>query len=515
MNRARRELIEAIRRSPAADGPRLDAAKWFEQQGDPASVARAEFIRVQLERARLSSHDPAQHELAARELRLLRQWSAQWASAHPGLRKISYRRGFAEYAHIHARTFLPWRKQLFALEPVRDVRLTGLYRPERSIIEAVARCDEWKHVETLRFHHQGPHHEPRQELLAILESPKLSNLRALYGTRFQMNAEGRRRIERLSLLERLETLAMPSFDTFPDDPGEWFSEGEVDASGWSALRSFTAPYSYASDELARWWGYPWFSELTSLSCSGDTDSVPALVERLPRGLRSFEGYFNSYRFNERVADDLFDRWFDALIDRPLRALNLSFNQAEGFDEAFTRALRRAPNWSLSQLFVPQLDADTLTVLADAPSTRHLRSLSATADLAALSLLGQCDGPALETLALAVPEVDSSVIVRALAAPMARSVSWLTLTGLALDHALADALCAMEHVAVLRLQLRSAQPSAIEKLESHFGARAWLSIERDDEPWPEDEGAQRAILQRDRAARAPERMPPLDAFVPRL
>lgn len=129
----------------------------------------------------------------------------------------------------------------------------------------------------------------------------------------------------------------------------------------------------------------------------------------------------------------------------------------------------------------------------------------------LDALATTDGPALESLSLSRREVDATV----LAGAMARSVSRLTLSGFTLDHTVADALCSMEHLATLRLQPNSAQPSAIEKLESHFGPRAWLSIERDDEPWPDDEAAQRALVQRMRAERAPERTPPLDAFVPRL
>lgn len=511
----RRALVEAIRRAPSADGPRIDAAKWFENQGDPASVARAEFIRVQLDRARLASGDPAQHELAARELRLLREWSSAWSGAHPALRKCAYRRGFVEYVHVHARTFLPWRKQLFALEPIRDVRITGLYRPSASIVDAVARCDEWKHVDTLRFHHQGPHHEPRQELLSLLASPKLTSLRRLYGTQFQMNAEGRRRIERLALFEKLEALAMPSFETFPEDPGAWFQEGEVDASKWMSLREFDVPESYSADEIARWWSYPWWPQLTALRFSTTTEALANLVERLPRELQTFEGYINSYRYNEPGPEGEYDALFDALAERPLRSMRMSLGQGENLAGQLTRTLRDASRWALHELVVPAIDADLVTVIGTASATRHLRSISSYCAAPVFDALAASEGPSLESLALATESVDSEALARALAGSMARSVSWLTLSGFELDATVADALCSMEHLAVLRLRPSSAQSSVIEKLESHFGARAWLSIEREDEPWPEDEEGQRVIAQRMRAERAPERMPPLDAFVPRL
>ena len=65
-------MIAAIREAPDEDGPRLVCADWFENQGDEASVARAEFIRIQIQRAPLPMDDIRQSELQARELRSLK-----------------------------------------------------------------------------------------------------------------------------------------------------------------------------------------------------------------------------------------------------------------------------------------------------------------------------------------------------------------------------------------------------------------------------------------------------------
>jgi uncharacterized protein (TIGR02996 family) len=67
----RAALIAAILQAPDDDAPRLICADWFEEQGDEASVARAEFIRIQVERARLAPDDVRHSELEARELRPL------------------------------------------------------------------------------------------------------------------------------------------------------------------------------------------------------------------------------------------------------------------------------------------------------------------------------------------------------------------------------------------------------------------------------------------------------------
>ena len=82
MSADRAALVAGILASPEDDAPRLVCADWFEEQGDPASVARAEFIRTQVERANLPPTDPRQSELEARELRLLKRHGAAWTGSH-------------------------------------------------------------------------------------------------------------------------------------------------------------------------------------------------------------------------------------------------------------------------------------------------------------------------------------------------------------------------------------------------------------------------------------------------
>ena len=55
------------------DAPRLVFADWLEERGEPPETARAEFIRLQVERSRLAGRDARRAELAARELALARR----------------------------------------------------------------------------------------------------------------------------------------------------------------------------------------------------------------------------------------------------------------------------------------------------------------------------------------------------------------------------------------------------------------------------------------------------------
>ena len=67
-------FLEAIIDSPEDDGLRLIYADWLEEQGDP----RGEFVRVQVELARLTEQDPRWAGLAEREAQLLDEHGWKW-----------------------------------------------------------------------------------------------------------------------------------------------------------------------------------------------------------------------------------------------------------------------------------------------------------------------------------------------------------------------------------------------------------------------------------------------------
>ena len=51
-------FLGAIRERPDDDGPRLRCADWLDEQGGPADVARAEWIRIEVALARTPTIDP-------------------------------------------------------------------------------------------------------------------------------------------------------------------------------------------------------------------------------------------------------------------------------------------------------------------------------------------------------------------------------------------------------------------------------------------------------------------------
>jgi uncharacterized protein (TIGR02996 family) len=73
-----RSFFHAIKADPDDDAPRLIFADWLQEQGDPATAARGEFLRLQVLRHRLSEDDPTYSLLKRREGELFTQHRWTW-----------------------------------------------------------------------------------------------------------------------------------------------------------------------------------------------------------------------------------------------------------------------------------------------------------------------------------------------------------------------------------------------------------------------------------------------------
>ncbi|MCU0705620.1 MAG: TIGR02996 domain-containing protein [Fimbriiglobus sp.] len=147
-------LLKAVTASPDDDLPRLVAADWLDESGDPD---RAEFIRLQIERARAD-----RPELEYREKQLLNNplFGPLWAvEACPriatldfgssvravgvsGSERVTFRRGFPFRVICTAAEWLRHGSGVVPRQPVRELTLT--------------RCNDlepprwWEMIDTLR-----------------------------------------------------------------------------------------------------------------------------------------------------------------------------------------------------------------------------------------------------------------------------------------------------------------------------------------------------------------------------
>ncbi len=132
-------FIQDIRANRDDDTPRLIYADWLDEHDQPD---RAEFIRVQIELARLlaspsPAHEARRGELQARETELFRKNQTAW---NRPLRRFGgnlvYHRGLVERISLDARQFLDHAEEIFRLAPIWHVKLLAA----RGVIARVADC---------------------------------------------------------------------------------------------------------------------------------------------------------------------------------------------------------------------------------------------------------------------------------------------------------------------------------------------------------------------------------------
>jgi len=143
-------FIRMIAATPDDDAPRLVYADYLDETGDPAKMARAEFIRVQVEKARLVPDTPRWTELWHRDTALL-DWARQWRAELPEIDGVQYRgfiRGFIEQVTAAGAPLARHFRLIVDNIPVRKVVLTDAnVRSFRQI----AAAPELSEVEEIQF----------------------------------------------------------------------------------------------------------------------------------------------------------------------------------------------------------------------------------------------------------------------------------------------------------------------------------------------------------------------------
>jgi len=170
---------QAIIEKPDDDTPRLVYADWLDEHGESA---RAEFIRVQCQLARLPPDAPGRTDLERRELRLLDANEAKWLGPirrewFNRLFNDFWRRGFVERVVLPLGDFLANAPAIFASGPVRKVvlRLAASDGPAR--VAELARCPLLERVWDLSLGYGRVGDEGARALAA---SPHVRNLRVLH-----------------------------------------------------------------------------------------------------------------------------------------------------------------------------------------------------------------------------------------------------------------------------------------------------------------------------------------------
>ena len=382
----RYELISEIANDPDNDAIRLRAAEWFENQGGESNRARSEFIRIQLERENLSKYDERQSELRFRELSLLKDHVQSWTAGHFAFKKCIFRRGFIEYVHLHLKHYLHHRRQLNRLEPIRDLRLTGWPRASDSLVERVASCEELRQIETLRLHNRGAHSEVQPNLLQLLCSPHLINLKKFVGCRVNFSDGDRRAFERLSILEQIEDLVLPSLYG-SGETKQWLQDYEGDVK-WAKLRSLSV-YLRRSDEnpLGNFVRQPFWKNLESLDIAGLDSSnddgllgLESLTANLPQKIKNLAITGTGIRTISLSGGETPDQsgkeflpLFEKITATNLESLTLNYINLP--PEGLSKILDPRSDCKIQSLALGDCEKVHLDTLANHAATDQLKSLS--------------------------------------------------------------------------------------------------------------------------------------------
>ncbi|HEY8504968.1 MAG TPA: TIGR02996 domain-containing protein [Gemmataceae bacterium] len=128
----REAFLRTICENPADDAPRLVFADWLEEHGE---AERAEFIRLQVEKARLPADDPRHALLHTRDLELRGRFGEAWRRELPRIPGVSWHhrfwRGFVSGADVAGwRFFRRHADALFAATPVQFLHFTRLMQDQ-------------------------------------------------------------------------------------------------------------------------------------------------------------------------------------------------------------------------------------------------------------------------------------------------------------------------------------------------------------------------------------------------
>jgi uncharacterized protein (TIGR02996 family) len=186
------------------DTPRLVYADWLEDHGNPRSVARAEFIRLQCRLARLPQDDSDRPLLRTREQELLARHGREWRSPLSlYVKKQAFHRGFVETVDVPADRFRRHADLLFAKAPVRHLHL----QYAAGILGTVAACPHAARLRTLVVKWgYWPYQGREMDVLALANSRHVAGLTTLDLSRMRLQEPEAHSLADSPLLPRLAHL---------------------------------------------------------------------------------------------------------------------------------------------------------------------------------------------------------------------------------------------------------------------------------------------------------------------
>ena len=166
-------LLRAVIDRPDDDLPRLAYADFLEEAGD---AARAEFVRVQVELARLPDHDHARPALEDREHDLLAAHEAGWLGEAASAVEWHWHRGFVEEVASSPRWMLDTGDGLSAAHPCRRWRVLSDGPEDWAALDKLEQARWTTRLEAVDLSAGGPVDVPAGQFLTLANLERLREL---------------------------------------------------------------------------------------------------------------------------------------------------------------------------------------------------------------------------------------------------------------------------------------------------------------------------------------------------
>jgi uncharacterized protein (TIGR02996 family) len=215
-------LIRTIAEQPNEDTPRLALADWLDEQGGDANCARAEFIRLQVELARLPEGARERDELRRREAELWVEHRRAWRAVVPDVVGVNWRgfdRGFLTVIDVELMNqFVKHAAVLFAAAPVQSVRILAVKPNVTEELAAVPELIRLRELDLTALRTPPPRGSGNRypdigvltddDAAALARSPGIANLRVLRLSGNRIEDRGVRALAASPYLRNLRRLAI-------------------------------------------------------------------------------------------------------------------------------------------------------------------------------------------------------------------------------------------------------------------------------------------------------------------
>jgi uncharacterized protein (TIGR02996 family) len=446
-------FLHDILSAPDNDDLRLIFADWLEDHGNPD---RAEFIRVQIELARLTPDDPLSAALTEREADLLVDHGDRWRAPlrDLGVTRAVFRRGFVEVIFLEEGPVAQLRA-LFAAAPIRELRIRSI---NAAGVAEVTRMPELGRLELLSV--GSTRRIGLDGARALGECPHLANLTTLVISQGAIETEGVRAIVSSPHLRSLTKLSFRCCD-LTDESAALLAESAL----VPRLQSLDLGWNYFRPAGVRTILASPCTRLERLDLDDNTFNGPEIARTVaeathlrltrlnlgearigPEGMAALASAPHLASLRTLVVQNcaLGDEGLRTLATSPylagLNELWLCHNSVTAIGIA---ALGEAPFWSgLRHLNLNDrtLTDEAMAALRDAPALTYLSLWYAPITPDGLAALTEKSFPSLETLSLdCLPQLGDAGLGRLLAGPGLPRLKRLSLHGLGLTAAAATIL----------------------------------------------------------------------------